>query len=244
MEQHFGAYAKDELNISFNDLMALGRQQANNSSESFNMAYLAIRGSGAVNGVSNLHGVVSRHLFQPLFERWPTPDVPVGSVTNGVHMPSWDSEFADMVWTKAAGKNRWRGELKTLEENIHKIPDEQLWQMRMQERENLVSYVRKRFQRQVSISGEPEIIDIAKQVLDPNVLTLGFARRFVPYKRPTLLLHDEERFIRILTNHEQPIQLIIAGKAPPYDEAGKALIQRWILFIRRTQLIQACCFLK
>jgi starch phosphorylase len=243
MEQHLSTYAKDELNISFNDLMALGRQNGNNASESFNMAYLAIRGSGAVNGVSSLHGVVSRHLFQSLFERWPTAEVPVGSVTNGVHMPSWDSEYADTIWTEAAGKNRWRGELKTLQENIYKIPDEQLWQMRTQERQNLVSYVRKRFQRQVSVSGQPEIIDIAKQVLDPNVLTLGFARRFVPYKRPTLLLHDEERFIRILTNQQQPVQLIIAGKAPPYDDAGKALIQQWILFIRRHNLYKHVVFL-
>jgi starch phosphorylase len=243
MEQYFSAYVKDELNISFNDLMVLGRKNGNNASESFNMAYLAIRGSRGVNGVSNLHGVVSRHLFQSLFERWPAPEVPVGSVTNGVHMPSWDSEYADTIWTEAAGKNRWRGELKTLEENIYKIPDEQLWQMRTQERQNLVNYVRKRFQRQVSVSGQPEIMDIAKQVLDPNVLTLGFARRFVPYKRPTLLLHDEERFIRILTNHQQPVQLIIAGKAPPYDEAGKALIQRWVLFIRRHNLYKHVVFL-
>ncbi|HVZ97195.1 MAG TPA: alpha-glucan family phosphorylase, partial [Chitinophagaceae bacterium] len=134
MEQYFSTYAKDELHISMNELMALGRQYANNMSESFNMAYLAIRGSSAVNGVSDLHGRVSRHLFQPLFERWPTPEVPVGSVTNGVHMPSWDSEFADEVWTKACGKDRWKGELEMLQQNIYDVPGERLWNMRNKSR--------------------------------------------------------------------------------------------------------------
>jgi starch phosphorylase len=243
MEQYFAAYAKDELHIDFKDLMALGRQYANNSTESFNMAYLAIRGSGAVNGVSNLHERISRRLFQPLFERWPISEVPVGRVTNGVHMPSWDSEFADTVWTEACGKDRWKGELEMLQENIYKVPDEKLWQMRNASRKNLVDYIRKRFERQVSVSGEPEITNVAKKVFDADVLTLGFARRFVPYKRPTLLLHDEERFARILTNNKNPVQLIIAGKAPPFDEEGKVLIQKWIQFIKRYNLYKHIVFL-
>ncbi len=243
MEQYFNAYARDELNISLNKLMALGRQYANNSSESFNMAYLAIRGSGAVNGVSSLHGQVSRHLFQPLFERFPTTEVPVSYVTNGVHMPSWDSESADALWTEACGKDRWKGDLETLHENIYKVPDEKLWQMRTAARKNLVDYVRKRFERQVAVTGQPEIIEAAKNVLDEHVLTLGFARRFVPYKRPTLLLHDEERFVRILTNNENPVQLVIAGKAPPFDDEGKALIQKWIQFINKYNLQKHVVFL-
>ncbi len=243
MYEYFGAYAKDELSISFDELMSLGRQYANNMSESFNMAYLAIRGSGAVNGVSKLHGTVSRNLFQHLFERWPVNEVPVGSVTNGVHMPSWDSEFADEIWTKACGKDRWRGDLETLREDILALPDEELWQMRTRSREVLVEYVRKRFERQVSVSAQQEIIEAAKQVFDPGVLTLGFARRFVPYKRPTLLLHNEERFVHILTNPEKPVQLIIAGKAPPYDEAGKSLIKEWVQFIQRHNLYKHVVFL-
>src|SRR5690606_19085776 len=118
MHQYLGSYAKDELNISFNDLMALGRLGTNNESESFNMAYLAIRGSGAVNGVSRLHGEVSRNLFQNLFPRWPVAEVPVGHVTNGVHMPCWDSKLADEIWTEACGKDRWRGNLENLEQHI------------------------------------------------------------------------------------------------------------------------------
>ena len=243
MEQYFSAYAKDELNIHFNELMALGRQNANDTSESFNMAYLAIRGSGAVNGVSILHGKVSRHLFEPLFNRWATVEVPIGSVTNGVHMPSWDSEFADEIWTRACGKNRWKGDLELLQKSIFEEKDDTLWNFRNQSRKNLVAYVRKRFERQVLVSGQLDLIDAAKDVFDVNVLTLGFARRFVPYKRPDLLLYDEQRFIRLLTNPEKPVQLVIAGKAPPFDESGKAIIRKWIQFIQQNNLHKHVVFL-
>ena len=192
MWQFFGDYAKNELGIEFNNLMALGRVNPFDTSESFNMAYLAIRGSGAVNGVSRLHGDVSRHLFSILFPRQPINEVPIGHVTNGVHMPSWDSVFADKVWTEACGKNRWKGELETLEQDITKIPDETLWQMRNDCRNELVNFTRERFEKQSGVAGQSsEFIETAKQVFNPNTLTLGFARRFVPYKRPDLLLHDE-----------------------------------------------------
>ncbi|HUZ60391.1 MAG TPA: alpha-glucan family phosphorylase [Hanamia sp.] len=244
MYQYFGDYAEKELKINFNDLMELGRQDSNNHSESFNMAYLAIHGSKAVNGVSQLHGVVSRHLFQSLFPRWPQDEVPVGSVTNGVHMPSWDSEFADEIWTEACGKGRWIGELENLEEDMKKVSDQKLWDLRNTSRNDLVNYIRKRLERQLTVSPQTqEIIDIAKNVFDPNTLTLGFARRFVPYKRPNLLLHDEERFIRILTNRERPVQLVIAGKAPPFDESGKALIRQWVQFIQQHNLYKHVIFL-
>ena len=244
MAQFLGDYARDELGISFDNLMALGRQSSTNPSERFNMAYLAIRGSGAVNGVSRLHGVVSRQLFSDLFARWPTPDVPVGYVTNGVHTPSWDAEAADQLWTAACGKDRWRGGLDALDENIGNVSDTALWQVRTACRHQLVDYTRNRLERQFTVSGQPpELIDVARTVFDPNTLTLGFARRFVSYKRPNLLLHDPDRFIRILTNHEQPVQLVIAGKAPPFDESGKALIQQWIQFIHQHNLHKHVVFL-
>jgi starch phosphorylase len=244
MGQFLGDYARNELGIDFDTLMALGRQSPTNSSESFNMAYLAIRGSGAVNGVSRLHGVVSRQLFNDLFPRWPTDEVPVGYVTNGVHMPSWDAEAADQIWTEACGKNRWRGGLGAVGDDISKVSDEALWQLRTSCRHDLVDYTRKRLERQFLVSGHPPgLVDIATKVFDPNTLTLGFARRFVEYKRPNLLLHDAERFIRILTSHEQPVQLVIAGKAPPFDESGKALIQQWVQFIEQHSLYQHVVFL-
>ncbi|MHB8336098.1 MAG: alpha-glucan family phosphorylase, partial [Ignavibacteriaceae bacterium] len=118
IKQYLGWYAHERLGISIHDLLALGRQNSNDSSEYFNMAYLAIRGSGAVNGVSRLHGKVSRHLFEPLFPCWPADEVPVTYVTNGVHMPTWDSAAADQLWTEACGKDRWLGTTETLENNI------------------------------------------------------------------------------------------------------------------------------
>jgi starch phosphorylase len=244
MQQFLGNYAKDELGIDFDDLMALGRQNPDDPSESFNMAYLAIRGSGAVNGVSRLHGEVSRHLFEPVFPRWPKAEVPVGYVTNGVHMPSWDSEIADKIWTSACGKDRWKGNLEHLEQHIYGLSDETLWQLRTFCRNSLVDYTRMRLARQLALSGQPaQIVDMAKQTFDPATLTLGFARRFVAYKRPNLLLHDPERFIRLLTNPVHPVQLVIAGKAPPSDEQGKALIRQWVQFIQRHNLHHHVVFL-
>jgi starch phosphorylase len=244
MWQFFGDYARDELKIDFNDLMALGRQYGNNDSESLNMAYLAVRGSGAVNGVSRLHGSVSRKLFESLFPRWPKEEVPVGHVTNGVHMPSWDSEYADEVWTEAGGKDRWKGEMETLQKDMSQVADDVLWQLRTDSRTKLVGYIRERFEQQLRVAGRlAGMADTAKTAFDPHTLTLGFARRFVPYKRPDLLLHDPERLIRLLTNPERPIQLVIAGKAPPFDDSGKALIQQWVQFIEQHSLFRHVLFL-
>ncbi|ANI89836.1 alpha-glucan phosphorylase [Arachidicoccus ginsenosidimutans] len=241
MEQFFADYANKELHIDFQDLMALGRQNAGDFSESFNMAYLAVRGCGAVNGVSQLHGRVSRHLFSPLFPRWAIAEVPVGSVTNGVHTPTWDSELADKLWTTTCGKNRWRDETETLENDIQKLSKETLWNFRNESRKLLVDFVREKFARQVSVSGEPANFD--KDIFQHETLTLGFARRFVPYKRPNLLLHDKERLVRLLTNKDCPVQLVIAGKAPPYDESGKALIRQWVEFIEQYNLYHHVIFL-
>jgi starch phosphorylase len=244
IEQYLGGYAEKKLSISLHDLLALGRENPNDPTESFNMAYLAVRGSGAVNGVSRLHGKVSRHLFEPLFPHWPEDEVPVGHVTNGVHMPSWDSAPSDDLWTKACGKDRWLGTTKTLEQDIRRVSDASLWQFRTAASKSLVEYARERLSRQLSAAGEsPEAVDGAKHLFDPNALTLGFARRFATYKRPNLLLHDRERLLRLLTNPQRPVQLIIAGKAHPADEAGQALIKEWIHFIRRPDVRPHVIFL-
>ena len=234
VEEYLGAYAQKQLGISVDDLLALGRRNPYDAKEEFSMAYLAIRGSGRVNGVSHLHEQVSRRLFEPLFPRWPEAEIPVGHVTNGVHMPSWDSPMADQLWTKICGKCRWLGEMKGFEEKIRTIPDETLWQMRNDSRRALIEYTRLLLARQLAARGaRSKEIEHAQNIFDPNTLTLGFARRFVPYKRPNLLLHDPERLLNILTNTERPVQLIISGKAHPADEAGKALIHEWIEFIQR-----------
>ena len=244
IEQYLGGYAEQKLGITLHDLLSLGRRNPNDSSERFNMAYLAIRGSGAVNGVSRLHGQVSRHLFEPLFPHWPADEVPVGHVTNGVHTPTWDSAAADDLWTQACGKHRWLGTTETLEQDIRRVSDASLWQFRTAASTALVEYARERLSRQLAGSGaSPEAVARAKHLFDPNALTLGFARRFATYKRPNLLLHDPERLLRLLTNPQRPVQLIIAGKAHPADGAGQALIQEWIHFIRRPEARPHAIFL-
>ncbi|MDQ3186315.1 MAG: alpha-glucan family phosphorylase [Pseudomonadota bacterium] len=244
IEQYLGDYAETQLGITCRDLLALGRQNPDDSSELFNMAYLAIRGSGAVNGVSRLHGKVSRHLFASLFPRWPTEEVPVGHVTNGVHIPTWDSEAADKLWTQACGKGPWLGTTDTLERSIRCVSDLDLWRFRVAESKSLIEFVRERLSRQLAVSGaSPNATEAAKHLLDPDALTLGFARRFATYKRPDLLLHDPERLLRLLTNPKRPVQLIMAGKAHPADQAGQALIREWTHFIRHAGASASVIFL-
>ena len=232
VEQYLGRYAHEELGLSLRELLALGRANPDDTEEPFNLAYLAMRGCGSANGVSRLHGRVSRHLYSPLFPRWPVADVPVTHVTNGVHMPTWDSAAADQLWTDACGKSRWLGLSRTLGADLRCVSDEKLWTLRTNSRSALVEYARERIGRQISTAGAPpELIARLQAKLDPTVLTLGFARRFATYKRPNLLLQDPERLIRLLTSATRPAQLIIAGKAHPADHAGQAMIQQWMSFI-------------
>jgi glycogen phosphorylase len=234
--EYLGAYAERELGVSQSDLLALGRARPDDATEPFNMAYLAVHGSGAVSAVSRLHATVSRRIFQPLFPRWPEVEVPVSAVTNGIHTPSWDSAEADALWTQAASKDRWRGALEGLEDAIRAVPDSVLWQMRNAARASLVEYVRTQFARQLAASGaRGDEIERANRALDGGALTLGFARRFTGYKRPTLLLHDAARLLRILTDRDRPVYLIVAGKAHPADTEGRAMVQEWATFMRRPE---------
>ncbi|HEX3744132.1 MAG TPA: alpha-glucan family phosphorylase [Bryobacteraceae bacterium] len=244
IEQYLGWYAANRLGITTRQLLALGRQNADDDNEPFNMAYLAIRGSGSVNGVSRLHADVSRRLFQPLFSRWPEAEVPVGYVTNGVHMPTWDSAPADDLWTAVCGKDRWLGTSATVEQDMHSASDAQIWKFRTDSTKALVDYARQRLARELAAAGAPEEdIEAAHHLFNPEALTLGFARRFATYKRPNLLLHDPERLRRILRNAERPVQLIIAGKAHPADLPGQALIQQWAQFIRTPEMRPHAVFL-
>ena len=244
MGTYFRRYAEQELAISLEDLLALGRREPRDTSEPFNMAYLAIRGSGAVNGVSRLHGQVSRRIFQGLFPRWPEAEVPVTHVTNGVHVPTWDSAEADRLWELAAGKDRWQGTMSDVGQLVRAVSDPDLWRLRNEARASVVQYVRTRLARQLASRGAPaEEVTEARNVLDPDALTLGFARRFATYKRPNLLLHDQERLIRILTNARQPVQVVLAGKAHPEDLAGQAMIRQWIAFVQLPRVRRHVVFL-
>jgi glycogen phosphorylase len=233
IEKYLGRYAQTNLKVPFEKILSLGQL---NQSGDFNMAYLAIRGSGAANGVSQLHGMVSRNLFSHLFPRFPNEEVPIGAVTNGVHMPTWDSTAADDLWTEACGKGRWLGKTEELENKIRTVQDTKIWQMRNESRALLVDYARTRLARQLEARGvSAGEIEKTKSFLNPHTLTLGFARRFAAYKRPDLLLTDEDRLLRILTNKDRPVQLIIAGKAHPADAEGHALIKKWMKFICRPE---------
>ncbi|MEO6288797.1 MAG: alpha-glucan family phosphorylase, partial [Ginsengibacter sp.] len=242
--QYLSEYAGNDLSISLEELLALGRLNPYDNSEPFNMAYLAVHGSGAVNGVSRLHGRKSRELFRSLFPRWPDDEIPVGHVTNGVHMRSWDSKAADDLWTETCGKDRWLDAAEGIHEHIKDVTDERLWEMRTASRKNFIEFIRKRLPHIVEVSGgTPEEVQQAKKLFDPNTFTLGFARRFATYKRPNLLLHDKERLVHILTNSAKPVQIVIAGKAHPADMAGQVLIQEWVNFSRRPEVRSHVVFL-
>ena len=244
IEWYLKKYAEQGLSISLQDLLALGRRNRGDSSEPFNMAYLALRGSGAVNGVSRLHGQVSRRIFQPLFPRWPEIEVPVTHVTNGVNTPTWDSADADRLWEVTCGKDRWRESTAGLEQGLRKASDSDLWKLRADGRNTLIHYVRKRYARQLAgLGASEEDLAHAAQVLDPDTLTLGFARRFAAYKRPNLLLRDPQRLLRILTNRERPVQLVLAGKAHPQDLEGQGMIRQWVEFSRRPEVRSRVVFL-
>jgi len=244
MEQYFRDYL-GQLDISAQDFLALGRKNPTDDREPFNMAYLALRGCSSANGVSRLHGEVSRRLFRELYPAWPEREVPIGHVTNGVHVPSWDSPAADRLWTRACGKGRWLGTVEELAEAAVCIEDEALWGLAAEERQALVHYARGRLAWQLGQRGAAsERVREAWQVLDPNILTLGFARRFADYKRPNLLLHDPERLVRLLLNPEFPVQIIVAGKAHPEDEQGKQLIHAWLDFVSRPDVRTRAVFLE
>jgi glycogen phosphorylase len=233
------------LGIEVEDLVALGRRPGADADESFRPAYLAVRGSATVNGVSRLHGTVSRRLFASLFPRWPEAEVPVGHVTNGVHVPSWDSPNVDALWERACGKDRWRGDLESATGAMRGVDDRLLWEVRGKDRQRLVHVVRTRLARQLGFRGaDQEAMARAAHAFDPDTLTLGFARRFAAYKRPALLLRDADRLERLLTRPDRPVQIVIAGKAHPDDREGAALITAWIEFASRPAVRDRVAFLE
>ena len=244
MRQYFQPVV-EELGVEMDTLLALGRSRADDADEPFNMAYLALRGVGACNAVSRLHGEVSRGIFSPLYPRWPMAEVPVGHVTNGVHVPSWDSPESDALWTDACGKSRWRGTLETVEADFRQLSDEALWAFRSHGRQRLVQYLRHRLAHQYRGHG-PEAARHRnyREALEPDALTLGFARRFAEYKRPNLLLQDAQRLMRLLGDRDRPVQLVIAGKAHPKDRVGKRLLREWQTFIEGNGLWQRVVFVE
>ena len=234
----------EKMGIGMETLMGLGRQDPENSQEPLNMAFLATQGSGTVNAVSQLHAEVSRRIFQSLYPRWPRREVPMTHVTNGVHVPSWDSASADECWTNACGKTRWLSTMENIVEDFKKVSDASLWELRMGQTRQLLPYVCERLQRQLaSLRASRELMTQCGQLLDPDALTIGFARRFTGYKRPNLLLHDPERLEKIINHPQRPVQLVVAGKAHPLDTEGKSMVEAWWQFSIRPEVRGRVIFL-
>lgn len=232
VEKHLIYFAKKHLHVPLPKVLDLGREEGN--LDWFNMAHFAIRGSGSINAVSRLHGYVSRELFSPLFPRFPIDEIPISYVTNGIHTPSWVSEPAEFLWQKKFQVSHASTESESFNSEAS---DEDIWQMRGKARLETIDYVRKYFSCILAARGmNADLVERAKSAFDPDTLTLGFARRFATYKRPNMLLADPDRFIRILTDSQRPVQLLIAGKAHPADHPGQAMIQEWISFIRRAEV--------
>ncbi|MEO8797123.1 MAG: alpha-glucan family phosphorylase [Polyangiaceae bacterium] len=215
------------LGITENELLGLGRMVATDPTSSFSMPILAIRTSDHANGVSALHGEVSRAMYKPLWPELPDHEVPIGSVTNGVHTASWVSTQQGALYTRYLGP-RWAEspDDASIWARTRDIPDAELWQVHQHRRHRLVTLCRKWLRATAERRGEsPAELAFCDEVLDPNALTIGFARRFATYKRADLLFTDVARVTKLLGDPERPVQLIFAGKAHPQDKGGKALIR-------------------
>ena len=245
MEKYFGPYAQ-ELGLGWQDFLALGRTDPKDVNASFSMTVLALRSSMCRNGVSQLHGRISRDMCQPVWQGVPRNEIPISSVTNGVHVRSWISAEMSDLFDRYLGPE-WisRPSETSIFEHVDDIPDEELWRTHERRRERLVSFARRRLRRQLERrgSGAAEIAN-ADEVLDPEALTIGFARRFATYKRGTLLFHDVERFAEILNRKDQPVQVIFAGKAHPRDAEGKELIRQLVHNVRSETFRRRVVFLE
>ncbi len=220
----------DEMGIGIEKLMALGRQNPEDSTETFCMTVLALRLSRFANGVSELHGHVSRRMWQSVYPGVPENEIPITHITNGIHTRSWLCNDISRLYDRYLGP-RWYEDPtnRTIWDRVDRIPDAELWRSHERMRERLVGYVRSRLKRQLSKRGvKGAWISQAAEVLDPEALTIGFARRFATYKRAALIMSDPTRLSAILNNPEKPVQLIFAGKAHPMDHPGKEVIRQLI----------------
>ncbi|GMU20876.1 MAG: glycogen phosphorylase [Phycisphaerae bacterium] len=243
--RYLGSYCRD-LGVGEHTLLELGRMNPLDQNEPFCMAVLALRLSHLMNGVSQLHGEVSRKMFSRVYPGVPVNEVPITSITNGVHIRSWLSREVAHLLDQYLGPQWMDDPLnQAVWQRIDLIPDAELWRSHERLRERLVAFARRRLRLQLIARGAPPAdVDAADEVLDPEALTLGFARRFATYKRATLLMRDPVRLEKILTNAERPVQLILSGKAHPKDEAGKEMIKRIVQFAKQPHLRNRIVFLE
>jgi starch phosphorylase len=236
MEKYFGDYYRS-LGLNREEFLSLGRSSEGDAYEPFSMATLAIKLSAKTNAVSRLHGAVSQELFKDVWPSIPVSEVPITYVTNGIHTRTWISDEMADIYDRYLGP-RWfedNGDAQTWK-RVEDVPDEELWRIRTRRRERLVNFCRKRVRQQLEAKGAlPSELKEAAEILSPEALTIGFARRVATYKRATLLLKNPVRLLSILNNKERPVQIIIAGKAHPEDTPAKELIRQLIHFSRLTE---------
>ncbi|MGB9284922.1 MAG: alpha-glucan family phosphorylase [Candidatus Sulfotelmatobacter sp.] len=245
IERYFNGYLQ-RLGINLPEFLGLGRKNPANNAEDFCMTVLALRLACFSNGVSKLHGAVSRRMWNHLWEEVPESEVPIGHVTNGVHFRSWVSFEMNQLYDRYLGP-KWREEPSDpkLWERTESIPAGELWRTHERRRERLVAFARQRLHAQLLSRGAPQAsVDEAEEVLSPDHLTIGFARRFASYKRANLLIRNPERLARILNDTARPVQIIYAGKAHPHDDTGKQLIQAIVDLARRPELRRKIVFLE
>jgi len=236
----------EKLKINQKHFHHLGGVDLNGSDGLFNMAIFAINMAGSCNGVSRLHGRVARKMWNYLWPDLPEHEVPIGHVTNGVHIRTWLSEDMAELYERYLGPAWYEDPVdQKLWRKIQPIPDEELWRAHTRSRSHLVTFARTRLQRQMRNSGASAAeIQQAAEVLNPEALTIGFARRFAQYKRAYLLFSDLNRLNRILNNKERPVQIILAGKAHPRDNIGKGIIRDIINIIRREEFRHNIVFIE
>ena len=227
IEEHLGPL-RDGLGISHQQLMAMGRVEPQNEGETFCMTVLALKLSRRANAVSSLHGNISRRMWAHLWPWRVEEEIPIGHITNGVHLPSWMAYQMQQLYDRnfPAGWIYRMGEPEVWQE-IHKVDPGELWETHYSLKNLLLSFVRRRVSRQCRRRSESDdVVEAARNVLDPHVLTIGFARRFATYKRATLVFSDVDRIARLVNSLDRPVQFILAGKAHPADEPGKELIRQ------------------
>ncbi len=233
------------LGLSRDEFLKLG-EDAGNASEPFSMTVLALNLSSFANGVSRLHGEVSRKMWIPVWPDVPEEEIPIRSITNGTHTRSIISHDLASLFDRYLGP-RWRDmpAVESIWERLDEIPSEEIWRTHERRRERLVAFARRRLKEQLLARGAPAYeVEAAEEVLNPEALTIGFARRFATYKRANLLLHDVERLKRILLDEERPVQIIFAGKAHPADNPGKGIIRQIVHFARNEGIRAHVAFLE
>lgn len=245
MDKYFGSYFP-KIGINRDRFLALGRILPDDDGESFKMPILGLRLSSHINGVSELHGQISREVWSCLWPSVPVSEVPICSITNGVHIKSWLSNEMNNLYEKHFGAN-WTDETvgKSVWDNIEQIPDEEIWQAHQKCKHHLIVFARKRLKAQMKRRGTYHSeLNHAEEILDPEALTIGFARRFAGYKRASLLLKDPARLVRLLSDPDRPLQIIFAGKAHPKDAEGKEIIRQIIHFANQFNVRRRIVFLE